>query len=132
MLIILRSNLTTVCPIWTTSKTRQIAERVGLSDRQRRGSIELWNSGGPDQFGDMRWLGGQRGAAAMLKEQARTLRFGSEGQRALIDGCLPTRSFGFLMKTAEGKILRCSSYRGKLPRGMKGPGPDPARSESGP
>jgi hypothetical protein len=49
MLLILRSQQTTVCPIWTTAKTRQIVERVGLSDLQRRDPIELWDSGA-DQF----------------------------------------------------------------------------------
>jgi hypothetical protein len=44
----------------------------------------------------------------MLTEQAGALRLGSKAS-SLIDGCLPTRSFGFPMKTSEGKYPCCSS-----------------------
>jgi hypothetical protein len=108
MLIILEAHRTTVCPIWTTARTRQIVERVGLSGRQGRGPIELWDSGA-DQFGDMRQLGGQRGAATILKEQAGALGLGSKASaRSSMAVCLP----GHL--AFQGRPLRasiCAAHR---------------------
>ena len=105
MLFILESRQTTVCPIWTTAKPWQIVERVGLSDRQRGGPIELWDSGA-DQFGDMRRLGGAQ--HLWVRSRLGALMLGSKSS-ALIDGCWPTSSFGFPRKRSEGKYLRYSS-----------------------
>ncbi len=66
-----------------------------------------------DQFGEHVAVRGQTGAASMLTEQAGALRLGSKAS-SLIDGCLPTGSFGFLQKTSEGKYPCCSSPRGQV------------------
>src|ERR1017187_10352696 len=50
--VILEAHRTTVCPIRTILRTRQIVDRLGLSGRQRRGPIGLWDSGA-DQFGEL-------------------------------------------------------------------------------
>ena len=110
---ILRSRQTTVCPIWTTSKTRQILETVGLSEEAR---LSFWDSG-IRSFRGRAAVREQKSAAPMLTEQAGALSLSSKAS-LLIDGCLPTRapcrfleryqsSISYQQLKASRGILRC-------------------------